>query len=430
VPGPTFLARLRRRRGGPPLRVTVVGRDATVTAGLRAAGADVREDATDADVVIVLDPTVPPVKLPRAPLRIGLVGRDAGAAWAGSDTVEDVDGVVTASRADADRVASRTLLPPEVAEDAAAAALRLAGALRNRPRLHLVTSVSNLRMRPRWGDHHYAVAIAKALGRHGWCTRSWCQAELPDVDHDRADAVLLLAGGLELRPVAGRPTIAWVIYPRDLDTSTLRDLDHVHVASPPVAARLRDGGVRASALHQATDASRFRPTPGGRHHELLFVANSRNVRRRVTDDLLPTEHELAIYGYGWTPELVDLRHVVADQVPNAELPALYSAADVVLNDHWDEMRADGYLSNRLFDAAACGATVVTDAIAGLDDVFAGAIPSYTTREELHHLVDALLADPGRRRALGERARAIVLDGHTFDHRVGALLASLPGGAAA
>jgi O-antigen biosynthesis protein len=216
-----------------------------------------------------------------------------------------------------------------------------------------------------------------------------------------------------------------VIYPRDLDTSALRDLDHVHVASPTVAADLAADGVRASLLPQATDTERFRPTPGGRHHELLFVANSRNVRRRITDDLLPTDHELAIYGYGWTPELVDVRHVVADQVPNAQLPALYTAADLVLNDHWDEMRAGAYLSNRLFDAAACGATVVTDRIAGLDEVFHGTVTAYRDRDDLHRIVDELLADAGRRRELGDRARELVVAGHTFDHRVEALLASLP-----
>jgi hypothetical protein len=75
-----------------------------------------------------------------------------------------------------------------VADDAGRGVRDLAADLRARPRLHLLTDVSNLRMRPRWGDHHYAVATAKALGRHGWLTRSWCRAEQPEVDHGAADA--------------------------------------------------------------------------------------------------------------------------------------------------------------------------------------------------------------------------------------------------
>jgi O-antigen biosynthesis protein len=426
VPRPSFLDRRRRRRRGTPVRVALLGGDEAVTSSLRDAGAQVVDRPADAEVVLVLDPAAPPVELPRGPLRVAVVARGAGAAWAAGDAVEDADGVLVATEDDATAVAPRTLLAPAVAPDPGVGALDLVAALRARPRLHLVTGVSNLRMRSRWGDHHYAVAVARALGRHGWLTRSWCQAELADgVDHREADAALLLAGGLDLRRVDDLPTVAWVIYPRELDTTSLRDLDHVHVASPTVAAALAQDGVTASYLPQATDATRFRPTPGGRHHELLFVANSRNVRRRVTEDLLPTEHELAIYGYGWTPELVDVRHVVADQVGNAALPALYTAADVVLNDHWDEMRAGAYLSNRLFDAAACGATVVTDRIAGLDDVFGGSILAYDDRDHLRRLIDELLADPVRRRDLGERARDVVLAGHTFDHRVAALLDTLP-----
>lgn len=422
---PAFLDRLRHRLRGDRPQAVVVGGDAAVSGQLRQAGIVLVEAEGDADLAVVLDPGRPPAKLPRQPLRIGVVARGAGATWAASDTVEDVDGVVTVTDTDAAAVAHRTVLPPEVVTDPGRGVLELATALRARPRLHLLTDVSNLRMRPRWGDHHYAVAVAKALGRHGWLTRTWCRAEQPEVDHTDADAALLLAGGLELRPVPGLATVAWVIYPRALDTTALRDLDHVHVASPTVAEELRRSGVAASYLPQATDPGRFRPTPGGRHHELLFVANSRNVRRRITDDLLPTDHELAIYGYGWTSELVDVRHVVADQVPNDQLPALYTAADVVLNDHWDEMRDGAYLSNRLFDAAACGATVVTDAIAGLDEVFAGTVTAYRDREELRELVAGLLADPGRRRDLGQRARELVVAGHTFDHRVAGLLAHLP-----
>jgi hypothetical protein len=426
VPRTPLVARLRRRRAEPAPRVAVVGRDATVTAALRGAGADLVDAAADAHLVVVLDPDVPPRQLPRTPLRIAVVGRGTGAAWAASDALEDADGVVAASD-EVDHVRPGSVLEPVVADDPAAV-LPLGRELAARPRLHLVTGVSNLRMRARWGDHHFAVSTARALGRRGWCVRSWCRAELPEVDHDAADAVLLLAGGVDLTPVPGRRSVAWLIYPRELDVEALRHLDHVHVASGPLAARLAADGVPASPLLQATDPARFRPTPGGPHHELLYVANSRNVRRRIPDDLLPTDHELAIYGLGWTDDLVDTRHVVGDHVRNADLPAHYSAADLVLNDHWDDMRDQGFLSNRLYDASACGACVVTDHVDGLEDVFGGAIRSYRRPAELRAEVDALLADPGRRRELGARARATVLDRHTFDHRVDALVASLaPGG---
>lgn len=434
--------RLRARRSGrdedpgrrPTRRVAVVGGDAAAAAALRRAGLEVVDDVTARgvlDAVVVLDPRARPADLPRAPLRLAVVARGEGRAWTRAGlALEDADGVLVGSHTDLRVVEGATVAAPEVlGVDAIADVLdRLEAA----PRVHLVTGVSNLKQRHRWGDHHFALATARALSRAGWLPRTWCQAELADVDHGPADLGLLIAGKVALAPLPATPTLAWVIsHPDALDGLDVTDPDglgglaHVHVASPTTAADLADAGLDASVLPQATDPARFHPTEGGHAHELLYVANSRNVRRRVVADLLPTTHELAVYGAGWTPELLDPRHLVADHLPNADLPAAYTAAGIVLNDHWDDMRTRGLLSNRLFDAAACGACVVTDDVAGLDEVFAGAITAYRGRDELRALVDDLLADPGRRRELGERAREVVTAGHTFDDRVARLLATAP-----
>lgn len=410
-------------------RTVVVGGDATVAEALRGAGLDLTASAGGpVDLAVVLDPAARPLDLPRTPLRIGLVAAGEAQRWTADHlALEDVDAVVAATAADAATLATHAVRRPAVG--GADAVPEVFDTLRTAPRAHLVTGVSNLRQRHRWGDHHFAVATARALSRAGWVARSWCQAELPDVDHDPADLGVLLAGKVELAPLGATPTVAWVIsHPDRLDRADgagLAGLTHLHVASPTVAADLAAAGLPATHLPQATDPDRFRPTPGGTTHELLFVANSRNVRRRVLDDLLPTDHDLAVYGSGWTPELVDPRHVVADHLPNAELPAAYTAAAIVLNDHWDAMRERGLLSNRLFDAAACGACVVSDDAVGLHDVFGDTVTTYATRDDLRRTVDALLADPGRRRDLGDRARAMVVDHHTFDDRVRSLLGSVP-----
>ena len=75
-----------------------------------------------------------------------------------------------------------------------------------------------------------------------------------------------------------------------------------------------------------------------------------------------------MHGEGW-PDLT----VASRQVPNAELGRLYASAGVVLNDHWADMRRDGFVSNRLFDAAACGARVLSDDVAGASELFGGLV---------------------------------------------------------
>jgi spore maturation protein CgeB len=59
---------------------------------------------------------------------------------------------------------------------------------------------------------------------------------------------------------------------------------------------------------------------------------------------------------------------------------------VVLNDHWDDMARDGFLSNRLFDAAASGALVVTDPVPGVEELFGGAVLPYRDVAELRALL--------------------------------------------
>lgn len=393
---------------------------ATASGGAAAAG--------DPDVVVVTDPRARPEDLPRRPLRVGVVAPGSAANWRSGRVLDDLDAVLVSTPADARRVAASCVAPPVVAEDAVADRLHeVVGLLEARPRVHLVTGVSQLRARHRWGDHHYAIGLARALHGAGWLPRTWCQAELPDVDHGVAELVVLLAGKVALAPVPGVPTVAWVISHPELvdeaDPDILAGLAGLHVASATETDRLRDRWGLGAFLPQATDPARFRPTPGGPPHELLFVANSRGERRKVLDDLLPTDRELAIYGRNWTPELLaGGGQVIDDHVPNAVLAAHYTAADVVLADHFEQMRRRGFVSNRLFDVSACGGVVLSDAVEGIAELFHGHVATFTDRASLHgHLAD-LDAHPGAAAVRATAARRIVLAEHTFAHRVAELTA--------
>ena len=173
---------------------------------------------------------------------------------------------------------------------------------------------------------------------------------------------------------------------------------------------------------QATDPRRFYPDPTGPEHSLLFVGNSREVRRRIVDDVTALGHRLAVYGREWTPDLIDPSLVYGESIDNRQLRRFYSSAQIVLNDHWEDMRANGFPSNRLYDAMACGACVVSDHLGELESEFEGAVATYEDRDQLAAQLERLLADDGLRRSLGARGRELVLARHTFAHRVNELLA--------
>jgi spore maturation protein CgeB len=180
-------------------------------------------------------------------------------------------------------------------------------------------------------------------------------------------------------------------------------------------------------LEQATDPRRFYPEGDLRYrHELLYVANSRKVMRRMMSDLLPTEHELAVYGTNWRG-LIDDRYIAAEHIPNHDLRRAYSTAAIVLNDHWDDMRAHGFVSNRIYDALACGALVISDHMPELEDRFGGAVLTYRDRGELNELIERLLRSPEERAQRVRRGREAVLAGDTFARRVEELLDMLARG---
>jgi GT2 family glycosyltransferase len=270
----------------------------------------------------------------------------------------------------------------------------------------------------RWGDYHFARGLQRALERAGHPTRIHFLPDWDSATAARDDIAVHLFGLKEAPTHRGQVNILWQISHPDLATTEIYErYDHVFVASDRFSAMMADRvAAPVSSLHQATDPERFRPETGGPHHELLFVASSRKVRRRIVDDLAGTTHDLAIYGRDWTPDLVEPRFVKGEVVPNTQLARYYSAADIVLNDHWDDMRAEGFLSNRLYDALACGAFVISDAVDGIEVEFDDAVPTYHSREELEPLIARYLDDPEERHRLAARGRAVVLERHTFELR--------------
>lgn len=293
------------------------------------------------------------------------------------------------------------------------------------PRVTILIGVPERAQVHQWGDYHFARDVQRSLVRAGHPTRV---ALLPDWEEawiSQSDVTLHLFGLSEYRPRSGQVNVLWNISHPELVTDELaRAYDLVCVASTgfsqTLAARI---GSEVHPLLQATDPTRMQPTPNGPEHELLFVGNSRRVRRRVVDDVLTAglADRLSVYGADWTPDLVDPGCVRGDHVPNDELSAWYSCAAIVLNDHWDDMREHGFLSNRLFDAAACGAFVLSDHVDGIEDVFEGTVETYRDAADLGETARRWLVDPEGREARGAAARELVLARHTFDARVAELL---------
>ncbi|MDO9499925.1 dTDP-4-dehydrorhamnose 3,5-epimerase family protein [Falsiroseomonas sp.] len=188
----------------------------------------------------------------------------------------------------------------------------------------------------------------------------------------------------------------------------LGEYDHVFAAGEIFVCHF-DGFVekRIKFMPQCTDPRIFHPGAdrqgGGRGTDLVFVGNLRRVRRPVVVGAVASGLPLRVYGRCWKGVVPDAA-LLDGAVPNETVGNLYCGAGVVLNDHWEDMRRWGFVSNRLFDAVACGAPVVSDAIEGREALTGGIIRSFTTEAELPALLEATLHDTPAPAALHRAAR--------------------------
>jgi spore maturation protein CgeB len=274
-----------------------------------------------------------------------------------------------------------------------------------------------------WGDTYFANALQRQLARRDRPTTVHVHDEWASAA-GRADVVIHLFGARAPRPTPGPVTLLWVIsHPERIDRDSTAGYDHVLVASDPFAADLSSKtDVPVRPLHQATDPDRFRPTPGGPVHELLFVGSSRGQRRPMVDAAIDSGHDLAVYGGGWTADLLDPHHLRGEWIPNDELAAWYSGASIVLTDHYDDMRDLGFISNRVYDALASGAFVLSDDVRGLAEEFDGGVIGCGSAAEAVAAIEHFLGDAAARREHAEQGRQAVLARHTFGHRTDTLVA--------
>ena len=288
-----------------------------------------------------------------------------------------------------------------------------------RDRWVITTAAPSARVADRWGDWHFGEAIGRALEERGEDVRVQTLDAVDSLASRARDLHLVVRGLAPVRRTPGQRHVLWVIsHPDDITAAECDEADLVLAASPMFAAHLRTiTSTPVEVLLQATDTRRFFPRPVARahRHDVTVVAKTRDVRRKAVADALAAGLRPSIYGGGWRG-VVDPGLVVADHVDNRDLPVVYSSAGVVLNDHWDDMRAWGFVSNRLFDVLACGTPVISDVVAGIDVLFGGAVPTYDTVAELGALVAEVLEHPESARARAATGRSLVLAHHSFARR--------------
>lgn len=277
----------------------------------------------------------------------------------------------------------------------------------------------------RWGDDVFARSLAAALERRGqWVTID--HPETRDRASREADDVVLTLRGLEQVPVttAHPARVLWVIsHPDEVSAEEVAEHDLTLAAGPAWAAeRSAAWGLPIRPLLQCTDTTRFHPGLAGPDTgpEALFVGNSRGAARPAVAQALAQGLDLALYGDGWEG-LVPPGAIAGRHVPNAELGALYASAGLVLGDHWEDMRAHGFVANRVFDVLACGGRLLSDDVTGLEEVAGDAVRVWRTAEDFRTLTSGAWREHWPDAAARRRTAERIVAEHSFDARASTLI---------
>jgi spore maturation protein CgeB len=193
----------------------------------------------------------------------------------------------------------------------------------------------------------------------------------------------------------------------------------------PVLDRLQDmGSPHAAAFYCSVDPDLHAPVATRRKWELGYLGTYSADRQVGLERMLlgvapaiPAKY-LAVAGaqypatIAWPENVLHIEHL-----PPASHPEFYCGQRFTLNITRDDMRALGFSpSVRLFEAAACGVPIISDAWPGLDTIFAigrEVLVAESTDDVLRILRNTT---PARRKAIAAAARARVLKEHTAAHR--------------
>jgi spore maturation protein CgeB len=185
------------------------------------------------------------------------------------------------------------------------------------------------------------------------------------------------------------------------------------------------GAQRARALYCCADPSLYRPTPRPTRWDLGYLGTYSQDRQPAVSRLLDAVAESAPHlrfivagpqypkSITWAPNVQRIDHL-----PPREHPAFYGSQRLTLNVTRADMIRAGYSpSIRLFEAAACGTPIVTDAWRGLETIFTPGEEIFVADRTADVLELLEERSPAAVAAVGRAARRKLLSAHTATQRV-------------
>lgn len=301
--------------------------------------------------------------------------------------------------------------------------------------LIVIKSTTN-RDEPNTGDYWIANDLSLAFKSFGYNTDTDYRTEYHRHHPKEPMLNIYMRGYTKFHPPFGKNTnILYVYYPMAYDKNSItpkqknklntrslmpqnasldddfQNFDIIAVASKSYTEELNKFGINAIYIPQFTNPEKFYPSfQEDLKTDILFVGSNWHDRTSLRYTL-ELGYNVSVYGYNWHNTVPNSMYKGV-YIPNEKLNQYYSSAKIVLNDHRPDMKKFGFINNRIYDATASGALVVSDYIKELDEIYQGSIPLYKTKEELDAILKYYLTHEEERQILAQKARQITLQNFT------------------
>jgi spore maturation protein CgeB len=206
----------------------------------------------------------------------------------------------------------------------------------------------------------------------------------------------------------------------------LAPYDGIFLKEPHIVERLQANlGLPVYYLPEACNPRWHRPlVPAGTEPYLVVAGNMYPSRVRLIERLIAKGIPLKLYGTGFPRWIGDTparrAHTGRLVLREEKARVLRSAAGVLNNVHPAEIAG---INGRLFQAAGCGAAVLTEFRPAVPELFAigDEVLAYHDFDDLVDQATRLLTEPGLTGRLGDAAAGRAHRDHTYDLRVATIL---------
>ncbi len=255
-----------------------------------------------------------------------------------------------------------------------------------------------------WGDYWFKKNLLKEFASLGY-----------PIDKTAPKILLHLFGEPLYRIPAETYKILWIhSHPDWITSEILYNYNKIYCISKPFIQKLMTMGFEAQFLMIPTH---LRPKVKGKEYDIVFVGNTKqNTVRKIVRDMGFPACNIKIWGWGWRGLIPD-QWYGGEYFDNRLLGGLYSSAKIVLNDHHEDMRREGFINPRILDVLASGGFVLSDTVLGMDELLDRGVATYRTPGELPETIVRYIEDPAARDTMTGRGQKAALG---FSYRAACL----------